>query len=374
MSGSKFPIAQFVFGTLLFIVLLLVASGCSREPDRLSSIGRMHLSFEDPERDNWSGDGARPIQATVWYPASPEIESQEWKVGVFRFGHTALNATFLDEEKRPLIIVSHGTGGSAAQLSWLSEQLVDAGFLVAGANHHGNTATEDRQWPAGYVQPWERSRDMSVLIDRLFDHPDIGPRIDQQRVGAAGFSLGGYSVLGLVGVQLPSFEAWLGRCRERPEAHACRLPPEANFAFEDVEIMRQENSSFQAGMRRGGHSFRDSRVSAIYAIAPALVSLLAEDERTGRDQEIRVVLAEKDNQIGLPETVEAVERVMPNASLLVIEAAGHYEFLAPCTLRGKLFLRMLCRGPSGVDRRDVHSRVGNDAIVYFNSMLNDRKP
>lgn len=362
-----------VLRVLLLLAVLLADSGCSSDPGTMDPVGRLHLALEDPERNNWSGDGSRPIQTTVWYPASPEVESQEWQAGVFRFGHSALNAPFLDRAKRPLIIVSHGTGGSAAQMSWLSEQLVDAGFLVAGVNHHGNTATEDRQWPAGFVQPWERSRDISVLIDRLLEHPEIGRRIDQQRIGAAGFSLGGYSVLGLVGVQFPSFETWLERCRKRPESHACRLPPEADFTFEEIESMQRTNPSFQAGMRRSRDSFQDNRVSAVYAIAPALISLLEENDITAGDQAIRVVLAGKDQQIELSETMEVVEKLIPNASLWVIERASHYAFLAPCTLKGKLFARGLCEDQAGVNRQDIHSTVGSDAIDYFNSKLNDGK-
>ena len=45
--------------------------------------------------------------------------------------------------KRPLVLLSHGTGGSAVMLAWLGETLARAGYVVAAINHHGNTATED---------------------------------------------------------------------------------------------------------------------------------------------------------------------------------------------------------------------------------------
>ncbi|MGY6587293.1 MAG: alpha/beta hydrolase family protein [Wenzhouxiangella sp.] len=355
----------FVLGVLIFV------AGCSGDIGSERQVGRLHLFFEDPDRQSWSSDGSRPVQATVWYPAAPGTPVEQWRAGVFLFGSSALNAPFLDGEQRPLVVISHGTGGSAAQMSWLAERLATAGFLVAGVNHHGNTATEERQWPAGFVQPWERSRDLSLLIDRLLEHAEIGARIDDRRIGAAGFSLGGYSVLGLADIGLPSFDSWIKRCKKTPKSPACQLPPEANFKLEDVESMRRENLSFQAGMARGEGSFHDDRISAVYAVAPALISLLQENDISGINRPTRFVLSKHDEQIGFSETKAVIDRTIPNSSLLVIERAGHYVFLAPCTLRGRFFVRALCVDPIGVNRRRIHTKVGEDAVAFFDLNLND---
>jgi len=103
-------------------------------------VGRLHLALTDSDRRSWSGDEPRPLAATVWYPASSENPEQAWRAKVFRFGYSALNAPFSDTTQRPLIVLSHGTGGSTAQLSWPAEHLVTGGYMVAAVNHHGNTA------------------------------------------------------------------------------------------------------------------------------------------------------------------------------------------------------------------------------------------
>src|SRR5699024_6436713 len=112
-------IARMVF----LVVAVALAVSCSDAPSRDVPVGRLHLSYTDAKRSNWSGDGPRPLAATVWYPASPEAAEEEWSAGVFRFGHGALGAPFIDAAERPLVVLSHGTGGSAAQLSWLAERL-----------------------------------------------------------------------------------------------------------------------------------------------------------------------------------------------------------------------------------------------------------
>ena len=355
---------------LLILVVSLLAASCGDAPNREQPVGRLHLALSDNDRTSWSGDGPRPLAATVWYPASSDHPEQPWRAGVFRFGYSALNAPFVDTARRPLIVLSHGTGGSAAQLSWLAERLVVGGYIVAAVNHHGNTAVEPQQWPAAFVLPSERSRDLTVLIDQLLEHSAVGTHIDPKRIGAAGFSLGGYSALGLAGIQLPSFSAWEQRCNARPESSACQLPPEAEFERADIGRMKSSDPAFQAALQRSGQSIEDHRIGAVYAIAPALISLMRETDLPGDvEPAIKVVLAKDDEQISLSQTKQFLEASLPQSEIRTIDKATHYIFLAPCSIRGKLFLRALCSNARGVDRREVHAEVGRDAVAFFDSAL-----
>jgi len=369
MKNKITTILSILSVALILIVLVYIASG-DNIPNREVHVGRLHLALTDPDRRRWSGDGPRPLAATVWYPASSESPEHEWRAGVFRFGYSALNAPFVDATPRPLIVLSHGTGGSAAQLSWLAEHLVTGGYIVAAVNHHGNTAVEDRQWPAAFVLPAERSGDLSVLINKVLDHSDIGPRIDRDRIGAAGFSLGGYSVLGLAGIQLASFDAWERRCSNRPDLNACQLPPEADFGLEDIDRMKSSDPTFQTALQRARTSVQDRRIGAVYAIAPALISLMEQtDVSNNMVAEVKVVLAEKDDQIAFSETSHVLDQILPQSGVRVIAGATHYMFLAPCSIRGKFFLRSLCSDPVGIDRRNVHAKIGKDAAEFFDSTL-----
>ena len=369
MNNKTFTIVSILSVSLIITVLVYIASG-DDIPNRENQVGRLHLALSDSDRRDWAGDGPRPLGATVWYPASSESPEQEWRAGVFRFGYSALNAPFVDATPRPLIVLSHGTGGSAAQLSWLAEHLVTGGYIVAAVNHHGNTAVEDKQWPAAYVLPSERSRDLSVLIDKLLDHAEIGPRVARNQIGAAGFSLGGYSVLGLAGIQLPSFDVWEQRCSSRPGSSVCQLPPEAEFGLEDIDRMKSSDRIFQSSVERARESVQDPRVGAVYAIAPALISLIEEtDVPNDVLADVKVIFAEKDEQITLSETDHVLDKILPQADVRVIEGATHYMFLAPCSIRGKVFLRSLCSDPVGINRRDMHAKVGKNAVGFFDSTL-----
>jgi len=113
----------------------------------------------------------------------------------------------------PLVVFSHGYAGCATQSKFLTEALAHAGYLVAAPNHHdalcggaaGHRFTrpqesfiEDGAWSDATYR--DRAADIGALLDavlaaRSFD----GVPVDAGRVGLAGHSLGGYTVLGLAG-------------------------------------------------------------------------------------------------------------------------------------------------------------------------------
>ena len=75
-------------------------------------------------------------------------------------------------------------------LAWLGEPLARAGYVVAGINHHGNTAAEDLPTPEGFMLWWERAVDLSRVLDRLLDDSKFGPLIDSQPDWRCGFLVG----------------------------------------------------------------------------------------------------------------------------------------------------------------------------------------
>ncbi|MFS8085639.1 MAG: alpha/beta hydrolase family protein [Acidobacteriota bacterium] len=328
----------------------------------------MHRAYVDASRTNWAGDGLRPLATTVWYPASAESVESAWTAGVFEFGSGAEDASFADVQAHPLIVMSHGTGGSAAQLSWLAEELVAAGFVVAAVNHHGNTAVEDKAWPQGFVLPGERARDLAVLIDQLLADPELSAHIDSTRIGAAGFSLGGYTVLVNAGAQL-TFVERQQKCKIQLNNPVCHLPPEAGFSDADIQALAESDPVFQKSMKQEGQPAADARIRAVYAIAPAFLSLMDSQNLSSVHIPLRVTLAEADQQILLAQTLEAIHTGLPKASVSRIPDAGHYVFLARCSLRGRIFLADLCKDASEVDRIAVHKQVGTDAANFFKANL-----
>jgi predicted dienelactone hydrolase len=84
---------------------------------------------------------------------------------------------------------------------------------------------------------------------------------------------------------------------------------------------------------------------------------------------LRIVVGDRDDQAVPKLNAMAIQAAVHNAKLQVLPDVAHYTFLANCTVKGRLFVRELCADPSGVDRREIHHRIADDAFVFFNQVF-----
>ncbi len=112
---------------------------------------------------------------------------------------------------------------------------------VAAVNHPGNNALEEYT-AEGFLVWWERARDLTRVIDMLLGDAEFGPVIDRRRIGAAGFSLGGYTMFEVAGGRTDPtlFQRF---CRS-VEAGGCVDPPEFQGLFARWAELEATNRAF----------------------------------------------------------------------------------------------------------------------------------
>lgn len=137
--------------------------------------------------------GALPV--TLVYPTQATSKTQSF--GAFTID-VARNAAPLNQRQR-LIVISHGTGGSAIADHALAATLARAGFVVAQPLHAGDNYLDTRD--AGPVAFERRPREVSQVIDALAKDPLWSARLDLTRVGVHGMSAGGVTGISLAGGQ-----------------------------------------------------------------------------------------------------------------------------------------------------------------------------
>jgi len=111
-----------------------------------------------------------------------------------------------------VIVFSHGFHGCATQSRFLMEAFAGAGYIVFAPNHHdavcrgGNARWSDKPTtPFQHPETWtaesfrDRADDVRHLIAAIASDERFRSRVDLSRLGLAGHSLGGYTVLGLGG-------------------------------------------------------------------------------------------------------------------------------------------------------------------------------
>jgi len=158
----------------------------------------------------------------------------------------------------PIILFSHGFTGCGTQSVFLTEALAQAGYLVLAPDHHDaacgpshegklfeklSTMRSEKPFtnPAAWSEETYRDRgaDLEAVLDAILkDKSFQGVAVDSARIGLAGHSLGGYTVLAMAG----AWPSW----KDRRVKAVLGLSPycapfilKGNLGHLDVPIMYQ---------------------------------------------------------------------------------------------------------------------------------------
>jgi predicted dienelactone hydrolase len=379
-SDGAVPATPLLTRSVAWSVALLAALGApggavgADTPDAAVQyhVGEAQRAVAPPVTRNWRGAKTERLLTTIWYPVDPGVPETPQTIGdpadpIF-LGHPVAQASAptAAQARYPLILLSHGTGGTAADLDWLAAALAAQGYIVAGVNHPGNNALEPLT-REGFVLWWERATDVSEVLDAMLADPVFGPHIDTARIGALGFSLGGYTVLELAGARthLQAFEAF---CRS-PEADAICLPPESKKLTGGANLNAAPTPAMLESMAHAGDSYRDARIKAVFAIAPALGE--AFDAHSFANVSIPVALAAGAADTTAPPAtnVQRIAGFLPQASLLMLPGAAHYTFMDVCLPAVVPRLPAICKDGPGVDREAVHNATVARVLTFFDAAL-----
>ena len=113
--------------------------------------------------------------------------------------------------RHPLVLYSHASGGHRRQSSFFCAHLASHGYVVAAADHIGNTAADfaerARRNAAGETLTADESAarlhqiiadrvpDVRFLLDEMLSRADTAALVDHERIGLVGWSFGGWAVL-----------------------------------------------------------------------------------------------------------------------------------------------------------------------------------
>lgn len=321
---------------------------------------------------NWRGANTHALLATVWYPAAATAHERPQWMGrpgapFARAGIAAAGAALARAPRRfPLIVISHGTGGSALAMAWLGTRLAARGYIAVAVNHPGNNALEPYT-PQGFSLWWLRAGDLSAVIDGMLADRRFAPRIDARRIGAAGFSLGGYTMIEIAGGRTsPAFFEFCGRHLQDPR---CAAPPEFPTLPARIAKMVKTDPAYRAAIEGAGASFRDARVRAVFAIAPANGPLFVPSSLRGISIPVEIVAGSADVIEPIADNARHFAAEIPGSRLVLFPGAGHYAFFATCTALGKKAQPGLCVDGPAIDRHRIHEQTADLAAAFFSEHL-----
>jgi predicted dienelactone hydrolase len=356
----------------LLLILLPLPSFAAKikEEPVLHPVGFSLRQFPAPEDYNWRGSHDQTLTGIVWYPTEDSAAEKDQYIGppdapLFYAGRAAKDAAVAPTFGRfPLVALSHGTGGSALQMAWLGTYLASRGYIVVAVNHPGNNAVTGYT-TQGFTEGWERAKDISTAITAMLADPRFGNKVDPDRIGAAGFSFGGYTMMELAGAttDLSRILSW---CEELKGA--CN-PPEMPDLMERFKVIQQQ-PDVQQSTQHAGDSYRDSRIRAVFAIAPAVARAFTPESLHSILIPVEIVAGAADKIAPPTENAQFFAANIKDAKLTILPGGvAHYTFLDVGTDAGKKQLPELLVDNPGVDREAIHKQVAAMAADFFDQQL-----
>ncbi|HEV7435365.1 MAG TPA: dienelactone hydrolase [Pseudorhizobium sp.] len=266
-------------------------------------------------------------------------------------------------ERFPLVILSHGSGGNAASLGWLSTELARNGFIVASPNHLHSTSGDSI--PVESIKIWERAQDITALIDRLMDDPQWSRLVDPERIGAVGFSLGGTSVMLAAGARA-SLGAFEGYCAQEKDDSGCTW-----FQRGGVDFSKVDRKAFEG-------SYGDPRIKAVVAVDPGLAMAYQPHSLKALPLPVQVL------NLGVGESImpgvrgEELAKTIPGGTYVSIPDAVHFTFLGVCNPGGAELLRRygedepICKDGGTTSREELHKQIFFQIAIFLRKTVAER--
>lgn len=337
---------------LTVTLLLLIHSATFAQTQPGTAIGQRTFQFRDQSRN-------RPVVTEIWYPTNDTLKRSDQLFSPFIRQYTVRNGA-IPTGKRPLIMLSHGTGGGRLTLEWLAQALAKSGFVVAAVDHWGNTY--DNKVPLEFLKPWERPLDISFALTSLLSDKDFKAAIDPQRIGAAGFSFGGYTVIALAGGVL-DYTALLTyyRTTGKQELDIPELPGVAKY-LDDPTL---------ATAVKKIPPLQDNRIRAFFAISPALGQGFTQQQQVKAIQApLFIVGSQSDSMAPVETNARHFHKLITGSDYFEFTGqTGHYVMLNEAIDEVKKSDPIYFQDAPSVNRHEVHSQTAALAIRFFRNTL-----
>jgi predicted dienelactone hydrolase len=317
----------------------------------------------------------RSMHVSIWYPTASDATPVLLGETPAFVGQPVIKDAEPVAGPHPLVVLSHGYGGSWRNLAWLAADLVDAGYVVAAPDHPGTTTFDMRKPNA--VELWKRPGDLGRVIDALLDNPDLTGGVASDRIAAIGHSLGGWTVVELAGGRFDAAKV-TKNCLAEFSAIYCKI-------FEALGIGRDEASNVAMAA-----DLRDARIRAVVTLdlgpgrgltpeslaaihIPLMVLGAAADVDAETATEADIAATTKDSGY--------LARYLPPATTTysLIPGSLHFSFMQSCKPDAAELIEkeapgesIVCRDGVGADRGTIHQQVSSMVTDFLGKALADQ--
>ncbi len=257
------------------------------------------------------------------------------------------------EGRFPLVMISHGSGGSYLAHRTLGMYLAQNGFVACMPGHpFNNLHNNELQYTVQNMI--YRPRHIRMAIDEIFSHEKFKSHLDFENVAIIGHSVGGYTALALAG-GAPHTQALVALCQKTASAddpYWITLLRKNGITSQPIEVAV------------------DRRIKAVVLLAPDVSLFMSEGALREVHAPVLLLVAEKDYmpqetiavlRAGLPERAQLTHRVVKNA--------GHYSFLSPFPEAMQSRVGEAAKDPIGFDRDKFHQELNMEVLHFLQKIF-----
>lgn len=332
---------KWLLSLVFFFGSLGAMSRAPVEPALAENIGVHTANYQDAKRN-------RPVVVEIWYPTVEKgpIDQPEDPGWVHP---EEIRDVSIAEGRHPMIVMSHGHGGDRRDRSWIAPFLVKKGYIVASVEHYGNSWRNYN--PLLTLRFWERARDVSFAITELLKDSAFKKKIDSNRIGFVGYSLGGMTGLALGGAKAKNVK---------------EIVMQYVKLYKDVDPELVDTIDFS----EASSSFTDRRIKALALLSPATFIF---PPQSFKKIKVPVALVASEGDEVLPHEEHALKLIKhlgPAKLKLFRDKVSHYVFLNRVSDIGKDFVRQDIQTEEiQTDRLKIHKEIGKFIADFFEEHL-----
>jgi len=296
------------------------------------------------------------VPVRVYYPT--DVQAIETRFGPWTLD-IAKNAP-PSAGSYPLIMISHGLGGNDWNHHLLARSLVMSGFVVGAVRH------PDDFMRVGTPEHLAlRPLELRMALDAVLEDRVFSSLIDETRIGAFGFSIGGYTVLTAAGGLID-----LNRIAQH--CKTSQNDPEYCIGEENGDPLpiwlRAKRMFYKTPNVDLEQDLYDPRLKSIVLAAPVGLPF---SDLTRATQPVLLIRAGNDQSLRHPYHAHHIKELLTKPpEYKVIEDLHHYAFLSPFPEQIASEVGAPAQDPDGFDRLAFLNEINDEIVAFFAQSLN----